>query len=56
MFIMSLGERVMKSQCIKWFQKLSPKTKQWIWFVSLWLLGFLSLTCVSLIIKMIMRI
>lgn len=35
---------------------INPKTRQWLWFIALWLGGFLTVGVISLIIKMIMNI
>ena len=35
---------------------INPKTRQWLWFVALWLGGFLTVGMMSLIIKAVMNI
>lgn len=32
-----------------------PKTKQWLWFVILWLFGFLAVTALTYPIKILIR-
>lgn len=35
---------------------ISPKQKQWLWFIALWCGGFLTLLAISSVIKLIMNI
>ncbi len=35
---------------------VTEKQKQWLWFIGLWLAGFLTLGIISMAIKMIMNI
>ncbi len=37
-------------------KNLSKQKKQFFWFIFLWIVGFLSLTMISIIIKLIMGI
>lgn len=52
---MSLEEKQAMSTCIRYFshvwQGLSPKTKQWVWFVVLWSVGLLTIAILTLPIK-----
>ena len=48
--------KAMKNLCISVFNRLPLKARQWIWFVLLWVLGFSSLTMISMFIKVIMSI
>ncbi len=50
--------RRIMSLCTKnmnlWLNK-RPKLKQWLWFILLWLGGFLSVYTVAYLIKIVMR-
>ena len=48
--------KAMKNLYINMFNKLPLKARQWIWFVLLWILGFLTLTMISIFVKVIMSI
>ena len=42
--------------CIKLFEKLSEKQRQWTWFVGLWCGGLLSVTALGYLIRYVMGI
>lgn len=43
-------------QCIKWFESLSEKKKQWLWFVSLWCGGLATVSAMGYVIKWMMGV
>jgi hypothetical protein len=47
-------------QCINWFHawfaRRSKTQQQWLWFVALWCAGFLAVTIMGKIIKLMMGV
>jgi len=45
-------------KCIKRYIKThspSPKTKEWLWFIGLWMVGFLGVSVIAQNVKVIMK-